>query len=416
MSVFTSTDFASACAGGTDWRDTSKIVLEKLDAIRTESDDFNFGFLYISDQLADDTASIFNLFKSVLKIDHWVGSIGMGVIGCDQSLVDEPAISAMIGRFNPDDFCIFPDVDDEDADFSCKDALAWLEKRSSLLSIVHCNGASQTDPRENLMALEQDTGGFLIGGITSSRKAHLQIADRVLENDLSGVLFADSIPVSTTLSQGCEPIGEQHTITKCDGDTIFTLDDEPALDVLQKNLKTRMASKTGVDVSVYDTEFSQIENSDIVPEEFKTLFHGEVHVALPLSNSDQVDYLVRHITGIDVDEKSLSISEHIGTGDHLFFVERSAESVASDLSRTLVQFRKRIQNERGTFAPKGALYVSCVARAAGEMTGATERSYESEIELIRKIIGDVPLTGFYAGGEINNAQIYSYTGILTLFF
>lgn len=411
MSVFTSTDFASACAAGTDWRDTSKTVLEKLDAIRTEDDDFNFGFLYISDRLADDAVSILNLFKSVLKIDHWVGSVGMGVIGCDQSLVDEPAISAMIGRFSDNDFCIFPDVDDEDAEFSCKKALAWLEEHSSMLSIVHCDGTSQTDPRENLMALEQDTGGFLVGGLTSSRGQNLQIADRVLEHDLSGVLFADSIPVSTTLTQGCEPIGEQHTITKCDAETIFTINDAPALDVLQQDLKARMARKTGRDESVYDMDFAHIENSDTVPEEFKTLFHGEVHVALPLANSDQVDYLVRHITGIDVDEKSLTISEHVGTGDHLFFVERSAESVASDLSRTLVQFRKRIQNERDAFEPKGALYISCVARAAGE----ADSPHEKEIELIRKIIGDVPLTGFYAGGEINNSQVYGYTGVLTVF-
>lgn len=412
MSVFTSTHFASACAGGTDWRDTSKSVLEKLDAVRTHGDDFNFGFLYISDRLADDAVSIFNLFKSVLKIDHWVGSIGIGVVGCDQILIDRPAISALVGRFAPGDFCVFPDQGDDDAAFSYTGVLKWLEEHSPLLGVVHCDAMSKNDPRENLIALEQDTGSFLVGGITSSRRASLQIADRVLENDLSGVLFAESVPVSTTLSQGCEKIGEQHVITRCDDNTILMLDDRPSLDVLQDDLKKHAAKMTGHTVEGFEADFSQIENSDVVPDEYKALFRGEVHAALPLSQSDQVDFLVRNITGIDVDERSIAISEHVSTGKHLFFVERSPQSVASDLSRSLVQFRKRIQNERGTFEPKGGLYISCMARGIWHHT----QEATNEIELIRKIIGDVPLTGFYAGGEINNAQIYGYTGILTLFF
>jgi hypothetical protein len=30
-------------------------------------------------------------------------------------------------------------------------------------------------------------------------------------------------------------------------------------------------------------------------------------------------------------------------------------------------------------------------------------------------LGDVPLVGFLAGGEIANQQVYGYTGVLTVF-
>ena len=60
--------------------------------------------------------------------------------------------------------------------------------------------------------------------------------------------------------------------------------------------------------------------------------------------------------------------------------------------------------------PKAGLYISCIARGVG-MFGREGR----EIGLIREQLGDFPLVGFSAGGEISNARLYGYTGILVLF-
>jgi small ligand-binding sensory domain FIST len=107
----------------------------------------------------------------------------------------------------------------------------------------------------------------------------------------------------------------------------------------------------------------------------------------------------------------MTIGEVIANGDRMMFVRRDADSVYQDLSKSLLALRARVMRDEGEFAPKGALYISCVARAADEMG---EQNY-SEMELVREIIGDVPLAGFYAGGEINNSRLYGYTGVLTLF-
>ena len=96
----------------------------------------------------------------------------------------------------------------------------------------------------------------------------------------------------------------------------------------------------------------------------------------------------------------------------MFFVERDENNLTSDLSKALITLRNRVMAERGSFVPKGALYISCIARGFAQDPDIAT----NEIDLIRDIIGEVPLCGFYAGGEINNARFYSYAGVLTLFF
>ena len=39
----------------------------------------------------------------------------------------------------------------------------------------------------------------------------------------------------------------------------------------------------------------------------------------------------------------------------------------------------------------------------------------AELQMVRKALGDVPLVGFFAGGEIARHHLYGYTGVLTVF-
>ena len=58
----------------------------------------------------------------------------------------------------------------------------------------------------------------------------------------------------------------------------------------------------------------------------------------------------------------------------------------------------------------GAVYVSCSGRG-GPHFGAPS----AEMQIVRRALGDVPLVGFFAGGEIAADQLYGYTGVLTVF-
>jgi small ligand-binding sensory domain FIST len=56
------------------------------------------------------------------------------------------------------------------------------------------------------------------------------------------------------------------------------------------------------------------------------------------------------------------------------------------------------------------VYVSCCARGA-----ALFGEPGVETRLIREGLGDFPLVGFFANGEISRDRLYGHTGVLTLF-
>lgn len=58
----------------------------------------------------------------------------------------------------------------------------------------------------------------------------------------------------------------------------------------------------------------------------------------------------------------------------------------------------------------GAIYVSCTGRGGPHFGGPS-----AELQIIRRALGDVPLVGFFAAGEIARDHLYAYTGVLTVF-
>lgn len=59
---------------------------------------------------------------------------------------------------------------------------------------------------------------------------------------------------------------------------------------------------------------------------------------------------------------------------------------------------------------RGGLYISCVGRGQRQFGDNSE-----ELKLIAAELGDFPLAGFFANGELYRGRLYSYTGVLTLF-
>jgi small ligand-binding sensory domain FIST len=59
---------------------------------------------------------------------------------------------------------------------------------------------------------------------------------------------------------------------------------------------------------------------------------------------------------------------------------------------------------------RGGVYVSCLARGRALFGSAS-----AEIGWLQSQLGDFPLVGFFANGELSGRQLYGYTGVLTLF-
>ncbi|MGH6660089.1 MAG: FIST signal transduction protein, partial [Rhodospirillales bacterium] len=224
------------------------------------------------------------------------------------------------------------------------------------------------------------TSGFLVGGLTSSRGPQHQLAGRVVKGGMSGVLFAPGVEVATGLSQGCVPLGGSHAITKCMENVVMALDGERALDVLKSDMGELLAR-------------------DLARAA------GYIHAAFPVEGSDTGDYLVRNLIGIDPARGWLAVGTEIRAGDRVMFVRRDPKSAIDDLTRMVGNLKSRLPGP-----PRGGVYFSCVARGPN-MFGKEG----DEMALIRGLLGDVPLVGFYCNGEISNNRLYGYTGVLALF-
>lgn len=408
MTAMTSSRYISAAATGETWRDISKKVLEELEALKTEGFRPNIGFLYITDALAADAPSILTLFRSITGVEIWTGCAAIGVLGHGVEYVDVPAISVLIGQVDPEH--VKPFHAPANSTKKLKQELEpWLNLHDPVLAVIHADPVSESNPAHMIEEIEALVGAFMVGGLSSSRTEGAIISKEVTQTGVSGYVFSQDVAVATALSQGCTPMGPAREISKMDDHVIAYLDGRRPFDVFSEDMKDMAQQRLG-----YKPDEKLLQEGSDAPRNLMQLLEGEAHVAFPVPGTDTNDYVVRHIMAIDPDNGMIAVSEHLEDGQKIMFVYRDEETMCADLSSTLVALQRRVLHERGIFAPKAALYISCVARA-GVPFGGDEHT-GGEMTLLKDILGDVPVAGFYANGEISNNRLYGYTGIVTLFF
>lgn len=364
--------FRYAHANAGDWREAAKSCLAQLG-----QGPANLGFLYLTDHLAEQAGDVLALFRSHTGVPHWVGTVGIGVCASGQEYLDEPAIAAMVGEFEPDSFRVFSGVataaDAGNVALKCGEA-------APNFAIVHADpGSRDIAELVNKLAGRVESG-FLVGGLTSSRRQNVQIADGVVEGGCSGVSFSDSVTVATRLTQGCSPLGAKHEVTQSQQNVLITLDGRPALDVFKEDIGETLAR-----------DLNRIG--------------GHVFAGLPIAGSDTGDYLVRNLVGIDPANKLIAIGDFVQAGSSVMFCQRDSRTAQEDMKRMLDSIRQ------GLFSrPRGGLYYSCLGRGASLFGPHSE-----ELRMIRDALGDIPLVGFFCNGEISHNRLYGYTGVLTLF-
>ena len=358
--------------------DTAQAVIndcvQRLKAAPAEA---NFGFIYATDAIASDFHELVKQCKAATGIEHWVGTIGLGVIAPSQEFYDMPAVSIMLASFDNDEFTMVPSIN-KPGDINS--SLHWPRKFATNFGILH--GDPFNEQTQNLIEgiQQQIDNGFMVGGLTSSRDRHYQVANDVVSGGISGVLFSENVNVITNLSQGCRPVGEKHTITKAKQNTVFALDNKPALDVLMQDMEIN--------------DYQELDKKA-----------GEVYVGKCIAGSDKSDYTVRNLVGIDPEHSVFAINDYLSEGDEIVFCKRTEQTAVDDMQHMLDNMAGRLNK-----SPKGGIYVSCLGRGREQFGNDSE-----EIKMIHKTLGDFPLTGFFANGEIHHNKLYGYTGVLTLF-
>ena len=415
--------FPSGHATHPQWRMAAALALAQLRAqmaLPAYASTPTLGLLYITDHYAPHAQDILDHLGAELpEVTDWAGTVGVGVAANNVEYFDEPALSVMLCALPPDQYRVFSGV----APLGTL-ATGAFEAHTAL---VHAD-SSTPDVAELIAEMAGRTAsGYLFGGLASSRTQTLQFAvggngnikgqggaRGVFEGGLSGVAFAEGVGLLSRVTQGCQPVSATRTVTACERNLVLELDERPALDVLLQDL--------GVSLD---------QPRDALARVRATL------VGLSDAASDNInragqfgpDVRVRHLIGLDPARKGVAIADVAEPGMRLAFCQRNAAAARMDLIRVCAEIREELEPEElaletatALAAPEaesaphparriaGAVYVSCSGRG-GPHFGAPS----AELQIVRRALGDVPLVGFFAGGEIARHHLYGYTGVLTVF-
>ncbi|RVU36541.1 histidine kinase [Hwanghaeella grinnelliae] len=362
-----------------DWRNALADIIIQLGPIESQH---RLGVIYLTEHFQKDLADIEVFLRQTTGVPHWVGAVGYGICAGRTEVFGEPGAAVLLLPIPEDAFRVF-NVKDGCGD--CVDSVIaansdWIDAAMLPLILTH-GDPTMGDLPNHLKCLAQKSGGYLFGGLNAMPGACAQIADGVARK-LSGVMLSPSkVAMQTGLSQGCCPIGECHRVTAAEGHVIFSLDGEPALEVLKRDVGPDLAN-----------DLQQIS--------------GHIFTALPVRGSDTGDYLVRNLIGIDLNHEIIAIGEAVNAGDDLIFCKRDPQSAVEDMERMLLDLKRRA----GGKAIRGGIYISCAARGPNQFSRKN-----TEMDLIERHLGSFPIVGFFANGEINSDRLYGYTGVLAVF-
>lgn len=409
------------------WRMAAGLVLAQLRAQMALPDYAHsptLALLYITDHYASAARDILEHLSAELpEITDWSGTVGVGVASNNVEYFDEPALVVMLCELPTDQYRVFSGVAPLGLGFEAHTALVHADAGTPDLAELIEEMAGRTD------------SGYLFGGLASSRSQTVQFAvggdgfmrgqgrsTGVFHGGLSGVAFGEGVNLVSRVTQGCLPVSKARTVTAAERNVVTQLDGEPALDVLLRDLNVSLEQPQAALTAVRATLAGLMRPADAGGRA------GDSSVVSRTGNFGS-DVLVRHIIGLDPARRGVAVADQVEPGMQLAFCQRHVQAARADLIRVCAEIREELEPEELTVdtahalgasgleaAPHparriaGAVYVSCSGRGGPHFGGPS-----AELQIVRRALGDVPLVGFFAGGEIARHHLYGYTGVLTVF-
>jgi small ligand-binding sensory domain FIST len=359
---------------------------------------FTLGVVYITDHYAARADALLAELRQRWPRVSWVGGVGIGVAVSGVEYFDEPALVLMLADLPPGSFELYSG------------------ERPLVRSDVHtalAHGDGQTPDMGELVAelAQRTTSGYLFGGLMASRSRSVQFCapavssgsaplSGVYEGGVSGVAFTREVGLLSRVSQGCQPIGPVRHVDEARDHIVAVLDGKSALSCLLNDLN--------IDLD---------HPREAVPRLRATLvgLTGAQDDVFGRGSQFGSDTWVRHLIGLDPMHHAVAVAARVEPGMQLTFCTRSVEAARRDLVRICAEIREELSpdpDEDGGAGRRiaGAIYVSCSGRGGPHFGGPS-----AEMQLVRHALGDVPLVGFFASGEIARHYLYGYTAVLTVF-
>jgi small ligand-binding sensory domain FIST len=356
----------------------------------------DLALIFFSPHHIEAAESLGELAQRHLSARCLMGCGGEAIVGNDQEIEAAPALSIWLARWSaPVELQPFHLVSEQTPDgFSL---LGWPDgllsadpARAALLLL----GDPFTFPVDGLLAeINQDHAGLrIMGGMSSGGRragdSRLILGNQCLPEGAVGVFLQGPITVRSIVSQGCRPIGQHMVITRAEDNIITELGGRPPLVRLQQLWQ------------------------ELSPRE-QHLFQQGLHIGRVINEYQgqfqRGDFLVRNVLGLDRESGALAITENIRVGQTVQFHVRDAETAHEDL-HALLQGDVKAHGQR----PAGALLFTCNGRGTRLFSEP-----HHDARTVRAEIGEIPLAGFFAMGELGPVGgqnfIHGFTASVALF-
>lgn len=225
-----------------------------------------------------------------------------------------------------------------------------------------------------LERMNEDRPGIsVIGGMASSGSTpgenRLILGNQTFAEGAVVAVIQGGVRLRTVVSQGCRPIGKPYVVTKAERNVIYDLGGQSALIRLK-------------------------ELFDSLPTREQLLVQRNLHVGRVVSeyqsHFDQGDFLVRNVVGTVPNVGGIAIGDYIRAGQTVRFHVRDQEAADAEL-RQLLSTLPRTPNAKIL----AGLLFTCNGRGSRLFSQPNH-----DAQMLQKYMGDIPVAGFFAAGEI----------------
>jgi small ligand-binding sensory domain FIST len=325
-----------------------------------------------------------------------LGCVGEAVVNNAQEIEHRPAISLWLARWSrpvelepffleleetPDGYSLMGWPDGIVTADPAESAILLLGDPTSFPPDLFLEQVNENHPGLRVM-------GGMASGMRQEGECRLLLGGRVLDHGAVGVLLQGPLAARGIVSQGCRPIGKPMLITKGTENLILELGGKPPLAQLQEVWQ------------------------NLSPRD-QRLFERGLHVGRVINEYQdrfqRGDFLVRNVLGLDRDSGALAITDRVRVGQTIQFHVRDADTADEDLHE-LLQLHACSHHKK----PAGALLFTCNGRGSRLF-----KQPDHDARTIRQELGDVPLAGFFAAGELGPVGgqnfIHGFTASVVLF-
>jgi small ligand-binding sensory domain FIST len=328
---------------------------------------------------------IASALRRLLEPEVMVGVTAVSIIAGAREVEDAPAVAVWAARF--DDAALTPvslrmvETPDGAAVVGWPDVS--VDGRTLLLL-----ADPFTFPVDAFLGrLNDDMPGLrVLGGLASAARGpggnRLVLDDDVVTEGAVGVFLDAAVDVRTVVSQGCRPIGRPFTVTRAEGNLVYELGGQPALERLRE-----LAAEASDDERALMQRGLHV---GIVVDEHKVDF-------------ERGDFLVRNVMGAEESTGALAVGDTVALGQTLQFHVRDADAADEDLHALLT----------GVDAG-AALLFTCNGRGR-HLFGVADH----DAGVVEKLLGPIPVAGAFCAGEIGPVGgqnfLHGFTASLALF-